>query len=293
MKTLSVRFYKRLILVVLLLAILIPLVAAITLKAQNSKLVAQLEGTGTVLPSGGDLTFRSEVTNYQEMYPELYSTAQIAEQRVWASNAAYLTFDCTPGENTRRILDVLDTYGIKATFFMRGVSDEAALEAMREVASRGHSVGLRSYSDSYQEIYQSVESYLEDFKKIYDLVYSTTGIRAEIFRFPGGSVNSYNSRIFRELIAEMTRRNFVFFDWHISGEDPLAESQTGDQIANQVLTGMEGQERGIIQLRDAADKSAVVDALPGIIEGLQANGYEFQLLTAAVMPLAWSYGNAS
>lgn len=163
---------------------------------------------------------------------------------------------------------------------------------MRDIVSRGHSIGLRSYSDSYQEIYQSVDAYLKDFEQIYNLVYETTGVKAEIFRFPAGSVNAYNSGIYQELIAEMLRRNFIFFDWNVSGEDTQVGDLTADSVASSVLSGMDGKERGIVLLRDSADKMAVVDALPGIIAELQNRGYNFQPLTAAVLPVVFSYKSA-
>ncbi len=292
MKTLSVRFYKRLILVALLLLILVPMIFAITLNAQNKELRTQLEEGGQLPGGKPGLSQVAEPMEYQTAYPELYGTAQIAEQRVRAANAVYLTFDSDLTDNTRLILDVLDQYGLKATFFVNGTTDEGGLAIMRDIVSRGHSIGLRSYSDSYQEIYQSVDAYLKDFEQIYNLVYETTGVKAEIFRFPAGSVNAYNSGIYQELIAEMLRRNFIFFDWNVSGEDTQVGDLTADSVASSVLSGMDGKERGIVLLRDSADKMAVVDALPGIIAELQNRGYNFQPLTAAVLPVVFSYKSA-
>lgn len=292
MKTLSVRFYKRLILVALLLLILVPMIFAITLNAQNKELRTQLEEGGQLPGGKPGLSQVAEPMEYQTAYPELYGTAQIAEQRVRAANAVYLTFDSDLTDNTRLILDVLDQYGLKATFFVNGTTDEGGLAIMRDIVSRGHSIGLRNYSDSYQEIYQSVDAYLKDFEQIYNLVYETTGVKAEIFRFPAGSVNAYNSGIYQELIAEMLRRNFIFFDWNVSGEDTQVGDLTADSVASSVLSGMDGKERGIVLLRDSADKMAVVDALPGIIAELQNRGYNFQPLTAAVLPVVFSYKSA-
>lgn len=290
MKTLSVRFYKRLILVILLLLIVVPMIFAITLKAQNKELRSQLEASGQ--QQGKPLDLLAEPMEYQLLYPDLYGTAQIAEQRVRAANAVYLTFDCDLTDNTRQILNTLDQYGVRATFFVNGNTDPDALAVMKEIVDRGHSIGLRSYSDSYEEIYQSVGSYLEDFEKIYNLVYETTGVRAEIFRFPAGSVNAYNSGIYQELIAEMLRRNFIFFDWNVSGEDTQVGDLTAESVTGSVLSGMEGKERSIVLLRDTADKAMVTQALPGIIGELQNRGYSFQPLTAAVLPVVFSYKSA-
>lgn len=297
MKTLSVQFYKRLILLALALMILIPTVLAVVFGIQNSALREQLTaaGLGAGLSAEGTRP-PAELTGspigYQELYPELYSSHEIAPERIYRENTVYLTFNSTPGENTEAILNVLDDYGIKATFFLSGVEDPAAYELMRTIVQKGHTIGLNGYSDSYQQIYGSVESFLEDFKAIYTLVYETTGVKAEIFRYPGGSINAYNSGFYQELNGEMLRRNFIFFDWDVSGEDTLIEGADANRIRERVLAGMENKNRGIVLLRDAVGKEAVVEALPGIIEGLQSRGYEFHPLTADVMPVVFSYKGA-
>lgn len=291
--TLSVRFYKRLILLVLLLAILVPTGLAIHYGAKSSKLAKQLEAAG-LEPSGtpgqvGSSTLLGEAIDYQLLYPELYGTASLSDERILAASTVYLTFDCAPSVNTQRILDILDEYGIKATFFLMGTDDPQGLEVMKQVAARGHSVGLYSYSGSYLEVYDSVSAYLADFEKIYNLVYETTGVRAEIFRFPGGSVNTYNGNIYRELIAEMLRRNFVFFDWNHSG---IASGSTAEEIKNNIFTTVQDKDRAILSLSDTAGSEAVADALPDIISGLRDRGYSFQPLIANVMPVVFSYKSA-
>ena len=303
--TFSVRFFKRLILLILLLMIAVPTGLAIWFGLQTADLerqLAQVGGTPGTLPSQSqespvfsgdpavaptnyDTSFEAEYLSYQTLYPELYGTAVIPTQRVRAIDTVYLTFDCTPSSNTLDILDKLDAYGVKATFFVTASTDPEAQEIMREIVNRGHSIGLRSSSSSYQKIYQSVEDYLEDFSEIYNLVYETTGVRAEIFRFPGGSVNSYNSGIYQELIAEMLRRNFVFFDWNVvTSGDANAE-----EISAKVINDMADKDRAIIRFQDSAGREAVAGALPSIIDDLHSLAYSFQPLTAAVLPVAFSY----
>lgn len=298
MKTFSVEFYKRLILVLLALLILIPTVCAVVFGVQNSVLRRQLAeaAAGTVqTPPGvkGDpLDLTATPIDYQSLYPELYGTGEISAERLYETDTVYLTFNSTPGENTGKILDILDDYGVKATFFLSGTADTVSREQMKAIVDRGHSIGLNGYSDSYQQLYGSVAAFLEDFKAIYDLVYEVTGVRAEIFRYPGGSINAYNSGFYQELNAEMLRRRFVFFDWDVSGEDTLLEGADAGRIQSSVLSGLEGKERGIVLLRDTVGKEAVIEALPGILSGIQSQGYTFQPLTADVIPVVYSYKGA-
>lgn len=309
--TFSVRFFKRLILLVLALSIVIPTWLAIWFGMRTASLERQIaelgvspsarpnqgqespgpSGDPAVVPTSYDTQLNPEPLSYQTLFPELYGTAVIPAQRVKAIDTVYLTFDCTPSRNTLEILNKLDDYGVKATFFVSGSTDPDAQEIMREIARRGHTIGLRSNSSSYQKIYQSVEDYLADFNEIYNLVYETTGIRAEIFRFPGGSVNSYNSGIYQELIAEMLRRNFIFFDWTISEGSATKGELTAEEISANVVDKMaaEGRDRDIVKLQDSPGREMVAGALPSIIEKLRDVGYSFQPLTAEILPLAFSY----
>ena len=293
--TLSVRFYKRLILVVLVLMIVIPTARSISLRARNAALERELEQMTQQAQaghSGQALELTGTAIDYQTLYPELYSTAQVPDQRQKTPGTVYLTFDCTPGENTWQILDTLDEYGVKATFFVTAGSGAEADSVLREIINRGHTVGLGSYSGSYQEIYRSVADYLGDFQEIYDCVYTATGVRAQIFRFPGGSVNAYNSGIYRELIAEMLRRGFVFFDWNVSGEDASITDPSPQHIVQSIRAGMEHEDWAIVSLRDSFGKEAVARALPDVIKTLRDGGYELKPLAADVMPVIFSYQNA-
>lgn len=298
MKTLSVAFYKKLILTLLALLILIPTVCAVVFGVQNSILRREL-GKGGSAPGqvqgtrpGGAVDLEAAPIGYQELYPELYSAGKIAAERLYEENTVYLTFNSTPGDNTGDILDALDDCGVKGTFFLSGTVDTVDREQMKAIVDRGHSIGLNGYSDSYQQVYRSVEAFLDDFKAIYDLVYEITGVRAEIFRYPGGSINVYNSGFYQELNAEMLRRGFVFFDWDVTGGDTQIGGVSAEQIEDQVLTGMEGKDRGIVLLRDTVGKESVPAALPGIVAGLQDRGYQFLPLTANVIPVVYSYKDA-
>lgn len=298
MQALSVRFYKRLILVVLLLLILIPTVLAVRFGLQNAGLRKQLaaqdgpvQSAGAV-PPGEAVDLVGDGIGYQSLYPELYSSAQVPKERKVETDTVYLTFDCVPGENTREILDILDDYGVKATFFIADGTQDGETELLREIVDKGHAIGLESYSNSYQTVYQSVSSYLEDLDKLNTLIYDATGVRAELVRFPGGSVNAYNSAIYQELIAEVLRRGYVFYDWNVSGGDTQVGAPNAQNIVNNVMNGMYDKDWGIVALRDSVGKEAARDALPELINGLKSSGYSLQPLTPDVMPAIFSYKNA-
>lgn len=77
---------------------------------------------------------------------------------VWPEGKViYLTFDDGPGPYTEQLLDVLDSYGVKATFF---VTNRGYGEMMKEIVDRGHSIGIHTMSHVYERIYASPEAYL-------------------------------------------------------------------------------------------------------------------------------------
>ena len=64
-----------------------------------------------------------------------------------------------------------------------------------------------------------MEGFLEDFYRLYQYIHEVTGEYPALFRFPGGSINGYDRGVYQEIIAEMTRRGFVYFDWNASAQD--------------------------------------------------------------------------
>jgi peptidoglycan/xylan/chitin deacetylase (PgdA/CDA1 family) len=228
----------------------------------------------------------AEVPAYQALYPDLY--AEPPAEFVIDTGAAYLTFDDGPTEHTEVILTILEEYDVKATFFFSGGDSEADKRRMKAVADAGHTVGVHSLSHNYTEVYASVESFLEDFYNTYTSVYEATGIKPQIFRFPGGSINNYNRFVYKEIIAEMTRRGFVYYDWNVSGED-AADGATWTSIYNHVLDGAEKHidDRAIILLHDS--KSRTVTVVEDLIMALRDDGFHFEPLTHDIMPVTFTY----
>lgn len=145
----------------------------------------------------------------------------------------YLTFDDGPtAENTVAVLDTLKEKNIKATFFLVGENVEKHPEVARRIAEEGHTIGIHCYSHDYKEIYAGVESYLADFEKAYRAVYEATGVETRLFRFPGGSINAYNKGVYQEIIAAMTERGYIYFDWNASLEDAVTKSTPETLLAN-------------------------------------------------------------
>ena len=176
----------------------------------------------------------------------------------------YLTFDDGPGPNTDKILDILEQYGVKATFFV--VGKEGYAEQYRRIVEEGHTLGMHSYSHKYNEIYASLDAYKNDLNKLHDFLYELTGEDCNIVRFPGGSSNTISNVDMRELISYLNEENIVYYDWNVSSGDATGNYKNADRIAENVLENIEKYNNAVILFHDAAGKDSTVEALPIIIE---------------------------
>lgn len=193
----------------------------------------------------------------------------------------YLTFDDGPSaENTTAVLDTLKEKGIRATFFVVGENVEKHPEIAKRIVEEGHTIGIHCYNHSYDVVYESVESYLEDFEKAKQCVYEATGVEAWCFRFPGGSINTHNEEIYEDIITEMTKKGYVYYDWNASLEDAVKKSSPEQLIENARTSTL--QRKKVVMLAHDIVYSTTL-CLEGLIEELPE--YEFLPLTKEVTPV--------
>lgn len=301
----SVRFFKNLLLLLVIVLIAIPTVAAVCLYRSGRDTKEQLrllqEGdtaqarysTEEMSAEAGPETSADEVDDplsYQQLYPDFYAE-EPAPAQVTRENTMYLTFDDGPSDLTPEFLQVLEEKDVKATFFVVGKTDETSKERYRQIVAAGHTLGMHSYSHDYKKIYQSVERFLDDYYQLFTLLKEETGVKPSVFRFPGGSINSYNVGVYQEIIAEMVRRGFRFFDWSLSAEDAAKLSPTAAAICDGILTRAEGRSRGIVLMHDSYHCKTTLEALPRLIDGLREKGYTLEPLDRSVTGISFAYAD--
>lgn len=180
----------------------------------------------------------------------------------------YLTFDDGPSEEyTDMVLDVLKEKNIKATFFVIGEYVRKYPETAKRIADEGHTIGIHCDVHDYQKIYSSVDSYIEDFEKAYDTVYEITGVEAQFFRFPGGSVNAYNKTVYQDIITQMEARGFVYYDWNASLGDAAKNTASSEELIRNAVDTARGRREVVMLAHDRVDNTAyaleeLIDALP-------------------------------
>lgn len=275
---------KKIIVTVVLAAILIPIAVSVFLgirlsitgsrlkaaKAEQMQMQSRLDELETELDnlkeSIAEQT-REETAGEEDTVLESESSGQDVMTRDGIKRV-YLTFDDGPSSNTEAILDLLAQYQVKATFFVVGDTSEEGKALYQRIVSEGHSIGVHSYSHKYGEIYASEEAFFDDFYLMSDYLYDVTGVRPDICRLPGGSSNTVSRIEMSDVVNKLNEQGISCYDWNISGGDADGHDLTAEEIAENVLTGVDRFQTSIVLLHDGKDKNVTVEALRMILEEL-------------------------
>lgn len=182
----------------------------------------------------------------------------------------YLTFDDGPSIYTNDILDILDSYNVKATFFVVGKEETNAEEALQRIVDEGHTLGMHSYSHKYKELYESMDSFTQDFARIRDYIYQATGEESVCYRFPGGSSNTISEIDMHDFIDYLDSQGVEYYDWNVSSGDGGSMKLSTDTLLENCTKDIDTRDTSIILLHDSAEKPTTVEALPDIIENILA-----------------------
>ena len=142
------------------------------------------------------------------------------KEEVENGKVIYLTFDDGPSKYTDDILNILDKYNVKATFFL--VCSNNLEEYTKKYIQKGHTIGLHSCSHNYKQIYSSKDAYFEDLNKLKNRISISSGYDSIFLRFPGGSSNTvskFNKGIMSSLTREVEQNGYRYYDWNIDSND--------------------------------------------------------------------------
>ncbi len=197
----------------------------------------------------------------------------------------HLTFDDGPSENTQAVLDILDRYDAKATFFVIGQNIDY-YDLIKKEYDKGHTIGLHSLTHDYQTCYTSVDGYFQDLEGMGAIVKDQIGYVPCFIRFPGGSSNTistnYAKGIMTTLTGEVQKRGYQYYDWNVSSGDGGVLS-TEDIIAQSTDASLLEFDSITLLCHDAVGKETTVEALPTIIEHYLDKGYSLEAIDRSSM----------
>lgn len=192
----------------------------------------------------------------------------------------YLTFDDGPdGSITPAMLDVLQQYGVKATFFVLGSKVDAYPKVLQRIKDEGHAIGNHTYSHNYAHK-KDVDAFAADLEKANRAIERVTGERAMIMRVPGGSDSDFR----RNIMPHIASLGYQYFDWNVDSRDALDRVQSSSQMAERVIRQV-SQHKVANVLMHSINTPKSLRALPAIIEGIQKLGYEFRAIDGSTTPV--------
>ncbi len=187
----------------------------------------------------------------------------------------YLTFDDGPGPYTAKLLNVLQKYNVKATFFVIDTGS-GYYNLLSRMANEGHAIGIHSSTHEYRKIYASEEAFYKDLYAMQSIIKANTGITTMLTRFPGGSSNTvscFNPGIMSRLAQSLTEKGFRYFDWNVSSGD-AGETTSTAQVVRNIKNGVNSNGSYSVVLQHDI-KNFSVNAVEEVIQWGLANGYTF------------------
>ena len=209
--------------------------------------------------------------------------------RTDGKKVVYLTFDDGPSTtNTPQVLDILDKYNVKATFFVLGSSidkNEEAKEILKEQVKRGHSIANHTYSHDYSYLYpnrvMNVDNIISDLEKSENSMKAVLGkdFSTRVIRLPGGYWSWEGRTPMKEA---MEQDGYYNVDWNALDKDAEGKPKNADELLQCTKETVEAlgpnADSVVLLMHDTYGKEETVKALPRIIEYLQSEGYEFRTI---------------
>lgn len=204
---------------------------------------------------------------YAMLPPESAATAVAAPKRELpvysverSDDVIAVTFDASWGaDNTPKLLDILDEYNAKCTFFLVGIWVDKYPEMVKAIVERGHEIGNHSATHPHMSQISEAKN-LEELRIMSDKVENLTGVRPTLFRPPYGDYNNKVIRTARGAGYEAVQWSVDSLDWkNISPQDMIRRA------------GKVG--RGDIILFHN-DSQYLLDALPTLLQSYQDQGLQ-------------------
>ena len=209
--------------------------------------------------------------------------------RTDGKRVVYLTFDDGPSTtNTPQILDILDQYNVKATFFVLGKMLEAGngeKDVLKDIAENGHAIANHTYGHDYAYLYpngtMNVDNIVSDVEKNNDIMKEILGddFSTRVIRFPGGYWSWEGRTPMRD---KMIETGYCNIDWNALNEDAQGAVKTADELVQKTKENIErlgpDADSVVLLMHDTYGKEETVKALPQIIEYLQDKGFEFRTI---------------
>ena len=226
-------------------------------------------------------------------YLEKYIQQQMKAQKPDGADGkkvAYLTFDDGPSETvTPQILDILKSENVHATFFLIGKyvdKDDASKNLVKREIAEGNAIGIHSYSHDYNYLFPNekinLENCMSDFDKTDKALKNVLGqdFSTRAIRFPGGQMtwSKKDPQGAEAVDKALHEKDWHQIDWNALSGDAEGGHKDAAQLTQEAIKTIGEREKALILMHDTYGKEETAKALPGIIEYLKQQGYEFKII---------------
>ena len=182
-----------------------------------------------------------------------------------------LSFDAAWGnEDTQQLIDILEKYGIKVTFFVVGEWVDKYPESVQALHEAGHEIMNHSNDHAHFNSLSSDEI-VANINACSDKIEAITGVRPTLFRPPYGEYDDHVITAVRGMGVEPIQWDVDSLDWK-----ELSAAEITQRVTSKVQPG------SIVLFHNAALHTP--EALPGIIEALLRDGYSFVPISQIILP---------
>lgn len=244
--------------------------------------------------SNGDSIDKESDSSVENVaYLEKYIEQQIKGQKpngVDGKKVAYLTFDDGPSETvTPQILDILKSENVNATFFLIGKyvdKSDASKNLVKREVEEGNAIGIHSYSHDYNYLFPkgkiNLENCMSDFDKTDKAIKNVLGqdFSTRAIRFPGGQEtwSKKDPQGADAVDKALHEKDWHQIDWNCLSGDAEGGHKDAAALTQEAIKTIGKREKALILMHDTYGKEETAKALPGIIEYLKQQGYEFKTI---------------
>ncbi len=178
---------------------------------------------------------------------------------------AYITIDDGPSKYTDDIVDTLNKYNAKATFFMIDRNMKLYPSQVKRIVENGNTAGFHSVSHDIHKLYKTNKSAKEEFDVNKKTLLEVAGIESSVVRLPYGSKPYTPHKCYEELVEA----GYKMWDWDIDTEDWKVNP---DQVLENVKLYSKGKDNIVVLMHE---KKQTSKSLESILKYLSEEGYEF------------------
>jgi len=191
------------------------------------------------------------------LYLKVLCSGKLSEKKI------VLSFDDGPNSTiTPKVLDLLEEFEVKATFFLIGKNIRGNEQLVKRIVDEGHLIGNHSFSHSRFFGFLSTKKILRELEETNQLIEEIVGMKSSIFRPPFGVTNPNIAKAVRTL-------DYTAIGWNIRSLDGVKKNNTRTIL--RVLKRL--RPGGIILFHDTHRE--IIEILDTVIQKAQKEGYEF------------------